>query len=74
MELSLIHIEMCIRDRDTFFEDEHNAWERLNTELLAQGYSVEAVSYTHLMAAKRNSMRIIRTGANIVKAALCGQI
>ena len=26
-----------------FFEDEHNAWERLNTELLAQGYSVEEV-------------------------------
>ena len=23
--------------------DEHNAWERLNTELLAQGYSVEEV-------------------------------
>ena len=39
---------MCIRDRcyqsgDTFFEDEHNAWESLNTELLAQGYSVEEV-------------------------------
>ena len=33
--------ESCYQSGDTFFEDEHNAWERLNTELLAQGYSVE---------------------------------
>ena len=35
--------EQSYRLGDTFFEDEHNAWERLNTELLAQGYSVEEV-------------------------------
>ena len=35
--------ESCYQSGDTFFEDEHNAWERLNTELLAQGYSVEEV-------------------------------
>ena len=35
--------ELCYQSGDTFFEDEHNAWERLNTELLAQGYSVEEV-------------------------------
>ena len=35
--------ESCYQSGDTFFEDEHNAWERLNTELLAQGYSVEKV-------------------------------
>ena len=35
--------ESCYQSVDTFFEDEHNAWERLNTELLAQGYSVEEV-------------------------------
>ena len=35
--------ESCYQSEDTFFEDEHNAWERLNTELLAQGYSVEEV-------------------------------
>ena len=35
--------ESCYQSGDTFFEDEHNAWERLNTELLAHGYSVEEV-------------------------------
>ena len=35
--------ESCYQSGDTFFEDEHNAWESLNTELLAQGYSVEEV-------------------------------
>ena len=35
--------ESCYQSGDTFFEDEHNAWERLNTELMAQGYSVEEV-------------------------------
>ena len=35
--------ESCYQGGDTFFEDEHNAWERFNTELLAQGYSVEEV-------------------------------
>ena len=35
--------ESCYQSGDTFFEDEHNAWERLNAELLAQGYSVEEV-------------------------------
>ena len=35
--------ESCYQSGDTFFEDEHNAWERLNTELLAQGYSMEEV-------------------------------
>ena len=35
--------ESCYQSGDTFFKDEHNAWERLNTELLAQGYSVEEV-------------------------------
>ena len=35
--------ESCYQSGDTFFEDEHNAWERLNSELLAQGYSVEEV-------------------------------
>ena len=35
--------ESCYQSGDTFFEDEHNAWERLNTELLAQGYNVEEV-------------------------------
>ena len=35
--------ESCYQSGDTFFEDEHNAWERLNTELLVQGYSVEEV-------------------------------
>ena len=35
--------ESCYQSGDTFFEDEHNAWEMLNTELLAQGYSVEEV-------------------------------
>ena len=35
--------ESCYQSGNTFFEDEHNAWERLNTELLAQGYSVEEV-------------------------------
>ena len=35
--------ESCYQSGDTFFEDEHNAWKRLNTELLAQGYSVEEV-------------------------------
>ena len=35
--------ESCYQSGDTFFEDEHNAWERLNTELLAQGYCVEEV-------------------------------
>ena len=35
--------ESCYQSGDTFFEDEHNAWERLNIELLAQGYSVEEV-------------------------------
>ena len=41
--LGLDDAESCYQSGDTFFEDEHNAWERLNTELLAQGYSVEEV-------------------------------
>ena len=41
--LELDDAESCYQSGDTFFEDEHNAWERLNTELLAQGYSVEEV-------------------------------
>ena len=33
---------------DEFFTDEHLHWETLQQKLLSQGYSLEAVSYTHL--------------------------
>ena len=68
--------ESCYQSGDTFFEDEHNAWERLNTELLAQGYSVEEVEslrkkyeskYAHDCKAERAVSKELSLGRSIWK-------
>ena len=68
--------ESCYQSGDTFFEDEHNAWERLNTELLAQGYSVEEVEnlrkkyeskYAQDCKAERAVSRELSLGSSIWK-------